>query len=206
MDLVVPQASASSIGPCGPLVRTGRYDVASEKNASVRRLAFIRSTPRQYFLVDRPTMGLPLAMTLMECLAFQVIGYIVHTDGLRCRTTATLIQALATDHTPLSLQAASAHLRLRYLILLRLHRCGLVRCLVLSWSLTAGVYLICALLILMVLLLLILCIHGGLPGVLLRLNVSEQLRRILLVPVWYIRVHALSSQVLLSLRLSCRLG
>jgi len=60
--------------PCGPLVCAGRYDVASEKNTSARPPGLIRLTPRQHFLIDRPTVGRPLIMTLMECLTFQVAG------------------------------------------------------------------------------------------------------------------------------------
>src|SRR5271170_552470 len=60
--------------PCRPLVRPGRYDVASEKNTSVRPPVLIRSTPRQHFLVDRPTVDRPLTMTLMKRLTFQVAG------------------------------------------------------------------------------------------------------------------------------------
>jgi hypothetical protein len=51
-------------GPCRargrPLIRTGRYDVASEKIASAQPPALIRSICRQDFLVNRPTVGLSL--------------------------------------------------------------------------------------------------------------------------------------------------
>src|SRR5277367_5794021 len=39
----------------GPWSPQNRYDAASGKNVAARRLALIRSTPRQYCLVDRLT-------------------------------------------------------------------------------------------------------------------------------------------------------
>jgi hypothetical protein len=42
--------------PCrAPWSPQNRYDAASGKNVAARRLALIRSTPRQHCLVDRPT-------------------------------------------------------------------------------------------------------------------------------------------------------
>jgi len=67
---IVPQASVSSTFPCRPLFPTEGYDAASEKTASARPPALIRSTPplrAQDSLVDRSSVGLPLAMTLMQC-------------------------------------------------------------------------------------------------------------------------------------------
>jgi hypothetical protein len=52
-----PDPSLQARGP------TERYDEASEKNASTRLLAVIRSRSRQHFLVNCLTVGLPSVMT-----------------------------------------------------------------------------------------------------------------------------------------------
>jgi hypothetical protein len=71
--LVVPEVSTSSTSPAAR-VPTERYDAASETNASSQSPALIRSTPpsslkRSSLSSSRPTVGLPLAVTLMTCLA-----------------------------------------------------------------------------------------------------------------------------------------
>lgn len=50
-----------------------RYDAAGGKNATARPTAFIRATPRQDYLVHRPTVRRSLKMALMERLAFQQV-------------------------------------------------------------------------------------------------------------------------------------
>jgi hypothetical protein len=63
------QTPLTSRRPPGP--PPNRYDVASERNASAGPLALICSTPRQHYLVGRPTVRRPLAVTLMKRLALQ---------------------------------------------------------------------------------------------------------------------------------------
>jgi hypothetical protein len=69
---VVPEALASSTSPAAR-VPTERYDAASETNASSQSPTLIRSTPpslkRSSLSSSRPTVGLPLAVTLMTFLA-----------------------------------------------------------------------------------------------------------------------------------------
>lgn len=71
----MPQASTDVTCPLKAPVPTQAYDAASEKNASARTLALVRLTPWQHFLIDHPDglmVGLPLAKTLMNCLALQL--------------------------------------------------------------------------------------------------------------------------------------
>jgi hypothetical protein len=58
--------------PATPLFPTEGYDASSQKNASSQLPALIRSSRRQYCLVDHYGRGSSLEMRPTRCLAFQV--------------------------------------------------------------------------------------------------------------------------------------
>jgi hypothetical protein len=88
---VVPKASASSTFPCMPPPSTERYDAACEKNALARPPALICSTPPQYSLIGRPTVGPTQTMTLRKAWISRSPAT-RSPDGLRYRTSVTLLK------------------------------------------------------------------------------------------------------------------